>query len=130
MKFMDRDKVIKRLTEIIDQEHEGWLTIPQYGTVRDAIAMLKEQDEHSHELQQIINDGFEAMKVATKRIKELEALLKEQEAKHVIITLKDFMGFPITTHHSCPSCGKGLYGASGEINYCSFCGQKLLWEGR
>lgn len=44
----------------------------------DVLNLLKEQEEHSHELQQIINDGFEAMKVATKRIKELEALMKEQ----------------------------------------------------
>ena len=55
-------------------------------------------------------------------------LLKEQKAKPVITTTKDFMGIPVAIRHSCPSCGKGLYGASGDINYCSFCGQKLLWE--
>ena len=49
--------------------------------MRDALALLKEQEEHSHELQQIINDGFEAMKIATKRIKELEVLLKEQDER-------------------------------------------------
>lgn len=56
------------------------------------------------------------------------ALLKEQKAKPVITTTKDFMGISVAIRHNCPSCGNGLYGASEKTNYCSFCGQKLDWE--
>ena len=55
-------------------------------------------------------------------------LLKEQEAKSVVTTTTEFLGVPMVTHHNCPKCGKGLYGASGQTNYCSFCGQAVKWE--
>ena len=79
----DIDKVIKGL-ETCKSTDKTCSDCPYNGEVcttslcDDVLSLLKEQEEQSHELQQIINDGFEAMKVATKRIKELEALLKEQ----------------------------------------------------
>ena len=59
---------------------------------------------------------------------DILTLLKEQEAKSIVATTTEFLGVPMVTHHNCPKCGKGLYGASGQINYCSFCGQAVKLE--
>jgi hypothetical protein len=125
--MLDREKVISCLTDIENimiarqdicprEELQYWIEL-QEG-VADALALLKEQEKHSHELQQIINDGFEAMKVATKRIKELEAMLKEQEAKPLRCKKCNY-------HRDdgwCNEHGKEVK----ESDYCSF----GAWEGR
>ena len=75
----DKDILISDLNDISEilnnNGYGGWCM-----AIRKAVAMLKEQDEHLHELQQIVNDGYEAIKIATARIKKLESLLKKKEA--------------------------------------------------
>ena len=98
--------------------------------LKDAAALLKEQEEHLHELQQIVNDGFDAMKVATGRIKELETLLKEQEEKQIpkpIIhgSKEEYWG----EEEICPDCGKQWesYDVT-TTHFCPGCGRAVKWE--
>jgi hypothetical protein len=51
------------------------------------------------------------------------ALLKEQEAKPVIVTTNAYG----TRFYHCPRCNRDLY-AYPRQSYCSNCGQAVKWE--
>ena len=57
-----------------------------------------------------------------KRLEQVKALLKEQEAKPVIVTIAYGKRF-----YHCPKCNRDLY-AYIRQRYCSNCGQKVKWE--
>ena len=53
----------------------------------------------------------------------LVALLKEQEAKPVIVTTNAYG----TRFYHCPKCNRDLYVYPRQL-YCSNCGQEVTWD--
>ena len=48
----------------------------------DAYALLIEQDDNAHELQRLVNKGYEANKALLEKCNNVVAMLKEQEEKY------------------------------------------------
>ena len=96
--------------------------------VRDALDLLKEQEEEIENLKQTAQSMMEGICL----LKEQDAELSFREAKaitHTATKLDDA---------TCPSCGnvvgeKQIWEGRKifiQWKYCVFCGQKLDWEGR
>lgn len=54
---------------------------------------------------------------------EAFAMLKEQEAKPVVVTTNAYG----TKFYHCPKCNRDFYDYPRQ-RYCSQCGQKVIWE--
>ena len=72
-------------------------------------ATWKDIDRIRDKFQPIINDAIN--------------LLKEQEAKPVIVTTNAYG----TRFYHCPKCNRDLYVYPRQL-YCSNCGQKVKWN--
>lgn len=83
---------------------------------RDALALLKEQEEQ-------IKNRDESLEKAREEIKWLRGMLKEQEA--VAPKCKEHMGGFVTG--VCPTCGAALNNVH-NAKACGKCGQAVKWE--
>ena len=63
------------------------------------------------------------IKISLKCIEDILELMKEQEAKPVIVTTNAYG----TRFYHCPKCNHDLYVYPRQL-YCSNCGQKVKWE--
>ena len=113
----DRDKVINYLeNEIIRAEqsvNDIWLECVEVKLLRDALALLKEQEEEIENLKQTAQSMMEGI-----------CLLKEQEA---VVHPEPSCEMTYITDCCCDLCGVQLI---REDNYCRCCGKRIEWEGR
>ena len=137
---MDREKVIKGL-EICLNGHvsrcHGNSKCPYYifddkhprgdceynQMLRDALAMLKEQQE---QIDRLIEENASNAEMA----EGLNELLKEQEAVKPIYIENPYTHLPVSY---CPKCrepiSKFITGNPyKETKYCHYCGQAVKWE--
>ena len=66
--------------------------------------------------------GTELVHIEKADAEKILALLKDQEAKPVIVTTNAYGRF-----YHCPKCNRDLY-AYPRQPYCSNCGQKVKWD--
>ena len=83
---------------------------------RFALALLKEQEAKTKHCNDI------ALEYA-KEVFRLQTLLKEQEAKPVIVTTNAYG----TRFYHCPRCNRDLYIYPRQL-YCRNCGQAVKWD--
>jgi hypothetical protein len=85
----------------------------------ESIKRIKDHVEH-HQKKEPYTVGFPIYKALDMAIEALE----KQKPKRVKIE-KSTEGWGIEITAECPECGNDL---SGEMNFCTVCGQCLLWE--
>ena len=82
---------------------------------KDALALLKEQEEEIENLKQTAQSMMEGI-----------CLLKEQEAKQVIGIADSIEGMEVGY---CPSCGRAITNKKiDETKFCKFCGRAVKWD--
>jgi len=110
---MDREKVIKGLQNLRDAIANDFIhEVDQaVGTIDDALALLKEQEEQIESLKQTCQSMMEGI-----------CLLKEQEAVEPEVEVLN----EIDKLYRCPKCHKHFF--YEKQKYCDQCGQAVKWE--
>lgn len=68
-------------------------------------------------------EGLVPLECMEELMKDALELLKEQEAKPVIVTTNAYG----TRFYHCPKCNRDLYAYPRQL-YCSNCGQAVKWD--
>ena len=116
----DREKVIKGLQEIVDDNwmktHADWYV----SVCSDALALLKEQDELLHKKHKDIDRL--CAEISEWKHKYHDRPLKEQEA---VVHPEPSCEMTYITDCCCDLCGVQLI---REDNFCRCCGKPIVWE--
>lgn len=112
----DRELLLERLERLAIVFDE---LMPQCAElVRDAIALLKEQEDLGTEL-------TNAVELIHKKNEQIKKLLKDQEAKQIVGIADSIEGIEVGY---CPSCGRSIVNKKiDETKFCKFCGQAVKW---